>query len=175
MQTIRRLGLKKHPEGGYFRETYRANEGISAARLPARYRGKRNFSTAIYYLLPEGHFSGFHRLKSDEMLHFYAGAPLTVFMISAKGRFRQLRLGSRLEKGEQPQALMPRGTWFAAVSKGDRFESGKLNLSPKNPGFSLLGCTVAPGFDFADFEMTPREALLRKFPAQRRWILKWTH
>lgn len=160
---IRRLCLIRHPEGGYFRETYRAKEWLSAKGLPRRYQGKRSVSTAIYYLLKRGDFSALHRIKSDELWHFHDGASLEIAMLSDQGVFSKVCLGNNLKKGERPQVCVPRGIWFgAAVSvKGES-------------GYTLTSCTVAPGFDFSDFEMAQRLDLLKKFPQHRRAILKWT-
>ena len=162
---IRRLGLKKHPEGGYYRETYRSSERIDRRGLPTRYRGGRHLSTAIYYLLPQGQFSAFHRIQSDEIWHFYEGDPLTLFLLLSKGRLVRKPLGRNLSKGESPQVLIPRGTWFAAAV---------ISSKKGGTGYALAGCTVAPGFDFSDFEMARRETLLKKYPARRRWILRLT-
>ncbi len=159
---IRCLRLKKHPEGGYYRETYRSAERITKTALPRRYPARRNMATAIYYLLPRGEFSAFHRIQSDEVWHFYDGAPLDLALISTRGVFSKVRLGLALGRGERPQILIPRGTWFAAAP------------AAAQAPFTLAGCTVAPGFDFADFEMAARQGLLKKYPLHRRWILKWT-
>jgi predicted cupin superfamily sugar epimerase len=154
---IERLRLRPHPEGGHFRETYRCPEGIARAHLPLRFGGDRSFSTAIYFLLESGDFSALHRLKQDEVWHFYDGAALLVHVIESGGAYEPLRLGRDLDAGEQPQAVVRAGAWFGA--------------SVSVPGaYSLVGCTVAPGFDFADFEMPPRERLVAMFPQHRELI-----
>jgi uncharacterized protein len=146
---IERLGLARHPEGGWFRETYRAAEGIAAAHLPARFGGDRSFATMIYYLLESGDFSALHRIHQDEGWHFYDGSPLTLHLISPDGAYSTRRLGRG--DGLEPQALAPAGWYFAATVDGPA-------------SYSLVGCTVAPGFDFADFEMPPRAELCRLYP-----------
>lgn len=159
---IRTLKLRRHPEGGYYRETYRSPEQLSAQALPRRYRGPRAFSTVIYYLLQTGDFSAFHRVQSDEIWYYHGGCPVQLTLISPQGQLRTYRLGLHVGKKERPQMLIPRGTWFSAAPL-----AGKSS-------YSLVGCSVAPGFDFADFEMASREELLKRWPKHRRAILKWT-
>lgn len=158
---IRTLNLQPHPEGGWYRETYRASEDIPQARLPVRYSGTRPSSTAIYFLLTAETFSALHRIKSDELWHFYAGSALTVHVIDLEGNYRALRLGSDLERGEIFQAVVPSGCWFGASVDAPQ-------------GFALVGCTVAPGFDFADFEMGVRGDLIGKYPRHRALIERLT-
>jgi hypothetical protein len=148
---IDHLGLSRHPEGGWFRETYRSAERIARAHLPPRFTGDRAFATMIYYLLEGDDFSALHRIRQDEGWHFYDGSPLTLHLIAPDGSYSAVRLGRRPAHGERPQAVAPAGWLFAATVD--------------EPGsFSLCGCTVAPGFDFADFEMPPRAELLRQLP-----------
>ena len=154
---IEKLQLAPHPEGGYFRETYRAVETVPAQGLPERFSGERNFSTAIYFLLKSGQKSLFHRIKSDEMWHFYSGSSLTIHMISATGNYANLPLGAHADAGQLFQQLVPAGAWFGATV--DDAES-----------YSLVGCTVAPGFDFADFEFGESVALSRLCPTQKRLV-----
>jgi hypothetical protein len=150
-ELITGLNLARHPEGGWFRESYRASGVIPGTLLPERFAGDRSYSTAIYFLLEQGDISALHRIRSDELWHFYAGAALTVHVITPQGGYYFLKLGADLTAGESYQSLVPAGCWFGAeVREG---------------AFSLVGCTVAPGFDFADFEMGSREQLLRQFPA----------
>ena len=153
--------LEPHPEGGFFRETYRSKEYFSAAGLPGRYGADRNFSTAIYYLLPEGAKSHLHRLKSDEFWHFYLGGPLELIQICPGGTAEEIILGHDISGGQQLQHLVPAGCWFGAQPK------------PEND-FSFVGCTVSPGFDFSDFEMGDREHLIKLFPAARTVIERLT-
>jgi hypothetical protein len=148
---IEHLQLTRHPEGGWFRETYRAAEFIPEPGLPTRFQGSRPFSTAILFLLERGDVSALHRLKSDEVWHFHEGVPLAVQVLDPDGRHYTLLLGRNPEMGEQLQAVVPAGCWFGAEPAG----SG---------AFSLVGCTVAPGFDFADFEMARRNELAALFP-----------
>lgn len=159
---IHHLGLQPHPEGGYFRETYRSAESISHQHLPVRFAGSRSFSTAIYFLLEAGQHSAFHRIRSDEAWHLYAGGPLEIFAITPTGELIRHRLGLDLAQGEQPQLVIPAGHWFA--SRPD-------HAVP----YALVGCTVAPGFDFADFEMGSRPELLRQFPAHGTLIHELTN
>lgn len=153
---IRLLELSPHPEGGYFRETFRAEK--LPFDLPGR--GLRSASTAIYFLLQQGDFSAFHQIRSDEAWHHYLGAPLELHLIDA-GAHTRLLLGSDLEQGERPQAVVPAGALQAArVLRG----AGSAE------DFALVGCTVAPGFDFSDFEMPGRASLLVEHPQHRELI-----
>jgi uncharacterized protein len=146
---ISRLELVRHPEGGWFRETYRAAETIPAVGLPERFNGPRSFCTAIHFLLEQGDFSAFHRIKSDEIWHFCEGTSLTVHVIHPDGVHEQILLGRDPGKGERFQAVVPAGCWFGAEPSGT---------------FALVGCTVAPGFDFDDFEMARCAGLSALFP-----------
>jgi uncharacterized protein len=156
---INTLGLQPHPEGGYFRETYRSKEG--ATGLPERYKGSRVFSTAILFLLPAGSKSRLHRLKSDELWHFHLGGPLKVVEISPEGKLTETLMGPELGQGQVFQHAVPAGSWFGAEPV-------------EGTAFSLVGCTVAPGFDFADFEMGERGALARLFPKAEAAIKRLT-
>jgi uncharacterized protein len=160
-ELIRLLELSRHPEGGWYRETYRSLETVAAEGLPDRFGGERSISTAIYFLLEQGDFSSLHRIKSDEVWHFYSGASLTVRTISADGEARSIVLGSELSRGEAFQAIVPAGHWFGAEVSGD------------GP-YSLAGCTVAPGFDFRDFALGSRAELLRLWPAHSDLIRRLT-
>jgi uncharacterized protein len=156
---IERLDLVRHPEGGWYRETYRSGEMIPADGLPERFSGDRSFCTAIYFLLGKKDVSALHRIKSDEMWHHYSGAALAVHLFSALGEHRTIKIGRDLGAGETYQAVVPAGCWFGAEVTG-------------NGDYSLVGCTVAPGFDFADFEMGSREELLKQFPDHTDIILR---
>lgn len=158
---IRRLELEEHPEGGYFRETHRSIEQVPAAALPERYGGARRMSTAIYFLIKGDRPSRFHRLKSEEIWHFYAGSGATVHIINAAGALSHVRLGPDPERGEVFQGIIHAGYWFAAEVDDPE-------------GYALVGCTVAPGFEFDDFEMGEREGLVREYPEHREIIERLT-
>lgn len=158
---IERLGLQPHPEGGFFRETYRSGESVAPGALPGRYRSSRLLGTAIYYLITPGSFSMLHRVASDEVFHFYLGDPVIQLLLEPGGTSRIQRLGTRLELGEEPQRAVPRGVWQGSILA----EGG---------AFALLGATVAPGFEYEDFEMGNREELLRQYPAEAEWIRRLT-
>jgi predicted cupin superfamily sugar epimerase len=155
---INHLNLQPHPEGGFFKETYRSSEKISS--LPERFEGTRNFSTAIYFLLRSEDRSVFHRIKSDELWHFYQGSTLSIYVLTDEGMTIH-KLGSNPEQGESLQVVIPANCWFGA-----KVES--LNE------FALCGCTVAPGFDFQDFEMADRNELLKKYPGYEKEIIQLT-
>ncbi|MGA8310310.1 MAG: cupin domain-containing protein [Terriglobales bacterium] len=155
------LGLIAHPEGGYYRETYRSSLSIPREALPARFNGPRLVSTAIYFLLDGENFSAFHRLQSDEMWHFYTGGALTVHVIAANGSYSELQIGSDAEAGESLQAVVEAGCWFASRVR-----------DPES--FALVGCTVAPGFDFEDFELGKRSQLIKLYPQHGELIEQLT-
>lgn len=127
---IRLLGLARHPEGGHFRESFRD------PRVDANGRAA---STAIYFLLARGEASRWHRIDAAEVWHYYAGAPLALYIASASG-VTTTRLGAGLAAGERPQAIVPAQAWQSAQSLGD---------------WTLVGCTVSPGFEFMKFELAP--------------------
>ena len=154
---IKCLNLQLHPEGGWYRETYRAAETIPAAALPERFPGDRQFSTAIYYLLEEGDFSAIHRIKSDECWHWYAGGTLYIHVIEPGGNYYRVSLGCEMEKGELFQFVVPALAWFASEP------------APQSD-FVLTGCTVSPGFDFSDFAMAEKNGLIDKYPNQKQLI-----
>ena len=155
---IDHLDLQKHPEGGFFKEVYRSDEILSAEHLPGRYKGDRCFSTAIYFLITADDYSKFHKIKSDEIWHFYEGDPLNLYVLGNNHqRLDQFCLGKDLEKGQQMQLTIPKNHWFGARLAVDF-------------GYALVGCTVAPGFDFADFEMADREKLTTAFPQHKKII-----
>lgn len=152
---IQHLGLKKHPEGGWFNEFYRSGESIPAAAVPERYTGGRSFSTSIYFLIESDDISAFHRIQSDEIWHFYTGSPVTIHCINAQGYYYWKKLGGNPENNEEFQVLIPRNTWFGA-------------LVNRPLSFSLMGCTVAPGFEFSDFKLGVRDELIRLYPEQKK-------
>jgi len=155
-EVIRVLGLTPHPEGGFFRETFRAPHTVQAPLSQAI----RSASTAIYYLLRAGDFSAFHVVKSDEVWHHYLGASLELHTIDPKGQHERVELGSNLLNGEQPQWVVPACTLQAARIIGS--------------GFGLFGCTVAPGFDFSDFSLPERSELASRYPALELLIESFT-
>jgi predicted cupin superfamily sugar epimerase len=150
-QWIAALKLMPHPEGGQFREVYRCAEALARECLPARFAGDRAMSTAIYYLLEGEEISALHRIRQDEVWHFYDGSSLTIHVIDREGNYSTLKLGRDLAKGETPLAVVEGGCLFGASVNDPR-------------SYALAGCTVAPGFDFADFEMPSREELCRLYP-----------
>lgn len=158
---IDRLQLRPHPEGGYFRETYRSLETISQPHLPPRFTGDRAFSTAIYFLLQGDDFSALHRIKSDELWHFYEGGSLTITVIASDGELSAIRLGTDVHAGRMPQAVVRAGCLFGS------------HVTEAN-SYALVGCTVAPGFDFADFELPSRDELIEAYPQHRAVIERLT-
>ncbi|GAB4269334.1 MAG: cupin domain-containing protein [Candidatus Rifleibacteriota bacterium] len=154
---IEKLQLERHPEGGYYREIYRSNGLIPASALAESHSGIRPFLTSIYFMLEPGDVSSLHRLKSDEIWYFHAGSSLSIHIIFPDGRYEKLCLGPDIESGQSYQQIVPAGCWFGATVN-----------SENEP--SLVGCAVAPGFDFADFEMAEKEKMLRDFPQHKDLI-----
>ena len=154
---ITSLGLLPHPEGGFYRETYRSAAIIPAEGLDARYGGRRHVCTGILYLLREGDTSRLHRIRQDEMWHSYLGGPLRLAMLGGDAPAREVLLGSDIRAGHEVQFVVPGGVWFGATPAADA-------------GFCLVGCTVAPGFEFEDFEMGSRASLERMFPQAKEMI-----
>ena len=157
---IEKLKLEPHPEGGYFRQTYKSDLVIVREALSG-FTGARAASTAIYFLLEGKNFSAFHRLRSDELWHFYAGSPLAVHVIEPAGSYSSILLGSDPEAGQTFQAVVRAGCWFASHVADWK-------------SWALVGCTVAPGFEFADFEMAGREELSAKYPQHEEMIRRLT-
>ena len=149
------LKLERHPEGGYYRETYRA-----PGEVPLE-RGRRSFSTAIYYLLTSDDVSRLHRLQSDELIHYYLGSTFTLHLLDESHGHRRISLGREPDEGQVLQAVLPAGVWFGATIE-------------RPGGFALVGCTVAPGFDFADFDQASREEMLALFPQHREIVERLT-
>ena len=152
---IAHLQLTPHPEGGYFRRNYTAEYQLD---LPDR-NGLRPVATAIYFLLKSDQHSRLHRLQSDELWHFYSGSALTVHVLDPHGAYAAIRLGSDPMLGQCWQGVVRAGCWFGATVD-------------TSMSFSLVGCTVAPGFDFADFELAERDALLRQYPQHAALIAR---
>jgi uncharacterized protein len=158
---IQHYQLETHPEGGYYSQTYCAAEEISQQALPPRFTGNRFFSTAIYFLLEQGNFSAFPRIKSDECWHFYEGQTLLVHVIHTTGTLETIQLGKNIQQGETFQFVVPAGCWFASEPAA-------------TTAFSLVGCTVAPGFNFEDFELANCETLSAEFPQHATIIQRLT-
>lgn len=158
---IKKLHLSPHPEGGYFREIYRAEGIISQPSLPMRYNGGRAYSTTIYYLLESNDASSLHRLKSDEQWFHIDGSALTIHSIDPQGNYTQQHIGKNLDKGESPFAVVPTGCWFGGTVDAQ-------------DSFALVGCVVAPGFQFDDFELAKRDELIKQFPQYISIIEKLT-
>lgn len=150
-QLIKQFHLEPHPEGGWYKQTYKSREFIPAAALPDRFDGGRVFSTAIYFLLQKGDFSAFHKIKSDECWHFYAGDHLNIYVIDDNGSLQTIILGNDPCKGQFFQYVVPANCWFAS------------RPAPKSE-YCFAGCTVAPGFEFDDFKLARESELLASYP-----------
>ena len=164
-ELVSRLNLVPHPEGGFYAETFRDCGTIpDSPALSARgFSGTRCFSTAILFLLPTGAVSKLHRIVSAECWHHYLGDPLTVLQLdrSAPGHVRRTVLGPDLLGGQRVQHVVPGGCWFGALLTA---EDSSCSAAERAFGYALVGCTVAPGFDFADFELATQEQMLAQFP-----------
>jgi predicted cupin superfamily sugar epimerase len=158
---IARLDLRPHPEGGYYRETYRAAESIARDALPSRYDGPRAFATAVYFLLPSGEISALHRLRSDELWFFHRGSPLRVVTLDDDGTLDEQLLGLDGDGDARFQATVAAGRWFGASVDGP-------------DSFALVSCVVAPGFEFADFELADRATLVARHPRHAAVITRLT-
>ncbi len=157
-EIIDALGLEPHPEeGGYFRETHRSVEEHAAGHLPDRYPGSRAYGTAIYYLLTPQTFSHLHRLKSEEIFHFYLGDPCEMLHLFPDGRQKVVTLGQDIINGQCVQQVVPAGVWQG------------MRLLPGGK-FALLGCTVAPGFEYEDYEHANRNILLQQYSESEKLI-----
>lgn len=154
---IEKFEMLPHPEGGYYVRTYQSEGNVSLESLGGGFTGNRPFSTAIYFLLEKGNFSAFHRIKSDECWHFYAGETLLIHVIGPAGKLVTIKLGNKIEKGETFQYVVPAGYWFASEP------------APQT-SFSFAGCTVAPGFDFEDFELAHSADLVKQYPQHKQLI-----
>lgn len=158
---VEKFNLEPHPEGGYFKETYRSAGTITNDSLPKNYKGERNYSTCIYFLLTSETFSAFHKIKQDEIWHFYAGSPLKLFMISDQGDYLEQIIGNDFKSGQLSQYVVPGGYWFAAKTIASN-------------SYSFVGCTVSPGFDFEDFELADQRDLMNRFPKHAEIISRLT-
>jgi uncharacterized protein len=153
LRLVKKLGLEKHPEGGYFRHTYRSD---TMANLEG-FGGPRSISTAIYYMLARDQFSAFHRLRSDEIWHYYAGGSITLYAIEKDGKLSKTKIGRR----GVLQAIIKADIWFAAAINDKK-------------SYCLVGCTMSPGFDFRDWELGKRDDLIRKYPQHKKIIKRYT-
>ncbi|KAF1082621.1 MAG: hypothetical protein GQF41_1342 [Candidatus Rifleibacterium amylolyticum] len=156
---VRNFGLIPHPEGGFFSEVYRSEGVIPAGALPW-HGGARSYLSSIYFMLPPGEVSRFHRLKSDEIWYHHAGGCLSIHQIEHDGRHSVFKLGRNFAAGERLQIVIKAGNWFGAVA-----DAGEE---------VLVGCAVAPGFDFSDFELARCHELLAAYPALEQLICRLT-
>ncbi len=161
-EIINYFNLQEHPEGGYFKETYRSEGEILSKHLDDNFDGNRNYCTSIYFLLTSDKFSAFHKISQDEIWHFYTGMTLKLHMISPHGEYSFVMIGNNYTSGETPQYTVPAHYYFGAeVLKKD--------------SFSFVGCTVSPGFDFKDFVLPTFAELSKEFPEHSAVIAKLTH
>lgn len=159
---IKHFKLLPHPEGGWFREVYRSDETIAETSLPDRYNAPHTFYSSIYFLLENTDFSAFHRIRSDETWHFYMGSPVLIYCIYPNGSLEKIILGQNFIEGQVLQFTIPRNCWFAAVN---------IDADAK---FSLVGCTVSPGFEFSDFELGSFQSLKEFYPQHDSIIKQFT-
>ena len=160
-ELIEKLQLEKHPEGGYFKETYRSEILLPKSVLPSEFTSGRNASTCIYFMLTSDEFSAFHKVNQDEAWHFYLGETITLHMISPEGEYSQVSIGNDFSQNETPQFVVTAQHWFAAEIKTE-------------DSFALVGCTVAPGFDFDDFELAEQQELQQIFLQHKEIIQRLT-
>lgn len=161
-ETIRLLNLEPlQMEGGYFCQTYRSTETVPPEALPSRYKTSKILGTAIYYLLTPDQRSAMHRLPTDEIFHFYLGDPVTMLQLHPDGSSDVITIGSDILNGQRPQVIVPRFTWQGSI------------LAPGGR-FALLGTTMAPGFDYDEYEAGDRQALMDKYPVYKDLIIRLT-
>ncbi|WP_196885899.1 cupin domain-containing protein [Aureivirga sp. CE67] len=156
---IDKFEMLPHPEGGFYKEVYRSEGTIPKEVLGKEFSGDRNYATGIYYLLKSENFSAFHKINQDETWHYYSGSPVIVHTIDKEGNYHTQEVG--LEGDAIPQYVVPAGVWFAATVKDENT-------------FSFVGCTVAPGFDFEDFQLAERNYLVQEYPKHEEIITKLT-
>lgn len=161
-EIINHFQLTPHPEGGYFKETYRSKGEILAKNLGEPFKGNRNYCTSIYFLLTSDTFSAFHKINQDEIWHFYTGTTLKLHMISPDGVYSTILIGGNFKNNEVPQFTVPAKYYFAA------------EIIAKN-SFAFVGCTVSPGFDFLDFVLPSCKDLSTEFPKHKEIIQQLTH
>lgn len=160
-EIIKSLNLLPHPEGGYYKETYRSVGNITPDSLDKRYTEKRSYSTCIYFLLTSNNFSAFHKIKQDEIWHFHEGSPIQLHTISEEGIHQEYYIGNNFVAGQEPQLVVKGNHWFAA------------SVTEKK-SFALVSCTVSPGFDFNDFVLASKDELANKFPQHKKLIENYT-
>lgn len=151
---IEKLDLIEHPEGGWYRESYRSEGEIERENLGGKFSGSRNYSTSIYLMLQADDVSALHKIKSDEIWHFYDGNGMTIHEFKANGEYIKHKLGLNVNAKETPQLVIPAGSWFSSEVTDDG-------------DFCLSGCTVAPGFDFEDLELAKANDLIHQYPDQK--------
>ena len=154
---VKKFDLHPHPEGGWYKQTYKSSLTVTSNELPQQFNGERSFATSIYFLLEEGDYSSFHRIKSDECWHFYSGDPILVYVISENGSLEIITLGSDFENGELFQYVVAANCWFAS-------------RPARGSDYCFVGCTVSPGFEFDDFELANVDALSSLYPNHRELI-----
>lgn len=156
---VSKLGMKPHPEGGYYKETFQSEEQIGDSELSVNFEGERKLYTSIYFLLTSDDVSHFHRLKSDELWYYHGGSSLSIHVIDESGEYKEIKLGMNLDAGEVPQVLVKKNSIFgSSISEMDTC--------------SLVGCMVSPGFEFQDFELFTQEELMRDYPQHKQIIMK---
>ncbi|MBN1115707.1 MAG: cupin domain-containing protein [Bacteroidales bacterium] len=148
---ISHLGLKPHPEGGFYNEIFRSSVKIPKEELPIGYKSSRRVATSIYFLLRSGDISRLHRLRSDEIWYYHTGGPVKIVYIDKEGHKHKKFLGCNIEKAEEPCILISAGNIFAAEPV-------------EQDSYCLMSCVVAPGFEFEDFEMFPKDELMQSYP-----------
>ena len=159
---IDKLDLTPHPEGGYFKETHRSIGKIPQNSLPDIFNGDRNYYTSIYFLLTSDDFSAFHKINQEETWYYHEGSSIKIHQISPIGTYSFVILGNDILKDEQFQYTVPAGYWFAATVE-------------QKHSYTLVGCAVAPGFDFKDFVLAKREVLQQEFPEHKKIIKALTN
>jgi len=160
-ELVSQLNLEPHPEGGFFRETYRSNSLVPNTVLGESYEGDRNYGTGIYFLLTADTFSAFHQIEQDELWFFHQGDPIELHVVSPGGKHEKFIIGNDLKNGESPQVVVPGKSWFAARVEG----SG---------AYALVSCTVSPGFDFRDFVLPSCQELCKMYPQHEKLITQFT-
>jgi uncharacterized protein len=155
----KKLNLIHHVEGGWYSEVYKSALTIAGSHLPPQFTGDRTTCTHIYFMLEKEEFSAFHRIKSDELWHFYSGDAIVIYELKNDGSLIKHYLGRDLDKGQSLFCVIKAGNWFASEVM-------------ENSNYGLVGCTVSPGFDFADFELAKKKQLSEKFPAHKELVTR---